>query len=170
MKRILTIAAAALTAATLFAGTAQAAPPAGCDGSGMGPRAAGFHHGGPKGLAALERIEAKLERLDLSDEQREQVRGVIDAARPEFRKIADGLRANRKEMRGAMHSETFDEQAVRRIADRQGDLVADMIVLRGKVKSQVSALLTEEQRQQLRRDFGRHHMRDAQRAGQPPEA
>jgi len=169
MKRILTIAAATLTAATLLIGTAQAAP-AGCDGPGAAPREAGFHHGGPKGLASLDRMEAKLERLDLSDEQRAQVRSVIDAARPEFRKVADAVRVNRKEMRALMRSDEFDERAVRRIADRQGDLVADMIVLRGKLKSQVAAVLTPEQRQELRRGFGPRHMRDQEREGRPPEA
>jgi Spy/CpxP family protein refolding chaperone len=169
MNRILTIAAAALTAATVLIATAQAAP-AGCDGPGAGPRAAGFHHGGPKGLAALDRMEAKLDRIDLSDEQREKVRSVIDAARPEFRKIADALRANHKEMRSTMRNDEFDEQAVRRVADRQGDLIADMIVLRGKLKSQVAAVLTPEQRQELHRGFGPHHMRDAQRDGQTPDA
>jgi len=170
MKRALTITAALLTAATLLAGTAQAAGPGHCDRSGFGPLSAGLHHGGHKGIAGLERLEARLERVNLSDEQRAQVRAVIDAARPGFRKVADSLRAHRKEMRGVMRSDAYDEGAVRRVADRQGELVAEMIVLRSKVKSQVAAVLTEEQRQELRKGSGRQHHGPKGPGAQRPEA
>ena len=121
----------------------------------------GRHHGG-HGLGfgpGPERIERMAERLDLSDEQRDAIRAIVDKARPSFREYGDNLRDNREKLRELAQTENADQTAIRTLADAQGDTMADMIVLRTDVMREVRAVLTPEQREELknrRSHHGRH--------------
>jgi len=119
----------------------------------------GWHRHGGQGRG-MARLEAAIDQLDLTDEQRTQVRSIIDGARNDFRKTADEMRANRKALRSEMQKDAVDEKAVKALADKKGALVAQMTVLRASIHNQVSAVLTPEQREQLRTQIrpegGRH--------------
>jgi len=61
----------------------------------------------------------------------------------------DEVRANRAQLRDLTRQSGFDEDVVRVVADKQGDLKAEMIVLRARQRSEMKALLSDEQRAQL---------------------
>jgi len=119
-------------------------------GAGWHHQEAGFHGGPGRGLA---RLEAAIEQLNLNDEQKTKVRAVVDGARNEFRKTADEMRATRQALRAEMDKDSFDEKAVKALAEKKGALMAQMTVLRASVASQVKAVLTPEQREQLRAEI-----------------
>jgi len=97
-------------------------------------------HGGPgRGLA---RIESMIEQLDLTDEQRTKVRAVLDGVRDEFRKTGDEMRATRRALRAEMDKDSLDEKVVQALAEKQGSLKAQMIVLRARTASQMKAAHT----------------------------
>jgi len=112
-------------------------------------------HGGPgmspagafAGGAVMQRIQRMLHHLDLSDEQEAEVRAILEAARPEFRAHLESLRAAREELR-KLDPATFDEAKVRELAGAQAGEMVEMVVLGQKVRSQVWAVLTPEQREQ----------------------
>lgn len=105
-------------------------------GDGFGP---GFGRGGFRGPLAM------LRQLELTDEQRSQVRQVMDGHRDELRAIGERLAAAHKAQHDAVTAATFDEQAVRAKSAELAEVTADAAVLRAKMHSEVFAVLTPEQ-------------------------
>ncbi len=134
----------------------------------------GMHPGGAFGSGmVMQRITRMLHRLDLSDEQREKVHAILEAARPEFQAHMESLRAGRQELWN-MDPGTFDEARVRELARARADEVVELVVLGQKVRSQVWAVLTPEQRERAAEMRSRmrermERMRDCMgEAGGPP--
>ena len=124
---------------------------------------------GRQGMDMETRIERMADALDLSKEQRDQMRGIVDKARPAGRELRDRLHENRKQLRALMQQDKPVEADIRRLADSQGKAVADMIVLRSKVQADIRAILTPEQRQKMQERMGQHRGYAAMRDGQEPE-
>jgi Spy/CpxP family protein refolding chaperone len=149
-RSIKTLLIAAAVAGGVAATAVYAAPPGGgaCGygnyGAGFGPGMGG--RGGMDSEAHVERLAA---RLDLSTEQRDQVRAIVDKARPETRALQDKLTDNRQQLHALMRQGTAKESEIRKLADAQGKLKADMIVQRSKVHNAINAVLTPEQREQF---------------------
>ena len=110
-------------------------------------------HGGPHGIEGLLHLSHHLERvaeeLNVTDEQRDSIRAIIDAARPQFQEVGDSLRANRELIRTVSSPDAYDTEAVAILADEQGALVSQMVVLGAQTKVDVLSILTAEQREQL---------------------
>lgn len=94
-------------------------------------------------------VERMSRKLNLTDEQRTQVESIVEASSQQFSDIRTELQQNRASLRELSLETPLDEAKVRELADTQGDLKADMIVLRAQRRSQISAILTDEQRQQM---------------------
>lgn len=92
--------------------------------------------------------------LELSDEQREAVEEVFDRERSEKRQIRDSMRDNRHAMQETMRGKGYGSE-FERLAERHGDLIADMIKLRARTFASIRDLLTDEQQERLR--SGRDH-------------
>lgn len=87
-----------------------------------------------------------LRGLDLTDEQKAQVKAVTQASRESSKPLREQMRANRQKLQTLSESGNFDQAQVQALADEQGKLTAQMIVEKEKVKSQISAILTPEQK------------------------
>ena len=111
--------------------------------------------GGPKGphggcdrgqgrspMAALSQLD------DLTGEQKQELKVIRSSARDAMRDLKDEMQDNRRDLRDAMQ-ENADLKTVRALAEKQGDQVARMIVLRAEIRNQVNQVLTEEQREAL---------------------
>jgi periplasmic protein CpxP/Spy len=92
--------------------------------------------GGPLGL---------LRQLELTDEQRTQVRQLMDSHRDELRAVGEKLMAAHRAQNDAVTAAQFDEQAIRTKAADVAAIEADAAVLHAKLHSEVFALLTPEQ-------------------------
>lgn len=103
------------------------------------------------------RIERMADALDLTQEQRSQMRGIVDKSRPQTREVRDRLRDSRKQLHALMQQDQAPEREIRRLADSQGKAMADMIVLHTKVQADIRALLTPQQRQKMQQRFGRQY-------------
>lgn len=104
----------------------------------------GHKHGG-KGFN-LDRMARK---LDLGDDQRTQIEAIMEASKQQMSDQRDKMQANREQLRALMMQSPLDETAVRKVADAQGDLKADMIMLRAQQRAKINAILTDEQRAEL---------------------
>lgn len=85
-------------------------------------------------------------QLNLTDEQKGQVKQIMEASKEKMRPVFESLKANHDKLKEATNSGAFDEAAVTAIANEQGSLQAKMIVERERAKAQVYALLTDEQK------------------------
>jgi protein CpxP len=112
-----------------------------------GPGGPGGRFGGPGGFGrgGFGGPLAMLRQLDLTEEQRAQVKQVMDSHRDERRAVGAKLRAAHKAQQSAVTATPFDEQAVRTQAAELATLSADAAVLQAKVHSEVFAVLTPEQ-------------------------
>lgn len=128
------------------------------DGPGCGR--AGHHmahskHYGGRG-PNLERLA---DRLDMTGQQRAEVKAILDDSRQQMVKLREQIRENRVQLRDLAGKADFDEAAVRSIADKQGDLKAETIVLRARQRHEMKAVLTDEQRVQLDEMWKRKNQR-----------
>ncbi len=102
-------------------------------------RGGGF--GGHFGKAGLF-----LRGLDLTDEQKEKVKTILEANRQTFEPLKEQAKANRTRLMELRKSGQFDQDQVEAIATEQGSLTAKMIVERERVRAEVFAILTDEQK------------------------
>lgn len=127
-----------ILAGTLLLGATGAA--LAYDGGDYGKRGCD-HHGG----AAMH----GLKRLDnLSDEQRDQIKTITRERRDAMQERRKAMRDSRRALHDAMQ-QGADEATLRPLAEKQGEMVTEMIMERAKLRSQIHAVLTEEQRQHL---------------------
>ena len=135
MKKIIFGIAAAviLTTASIFV-IAQRSGGKGGHEFGRGP---GGHRGG---------IEMALRGLDLTGEQKAKVKEITEAAKTTAEPLMEQTRANHEKIRSLGTDGKFDQAQVEALAAEQGNLTAKMIVEKEKVKAQIFALLTDEQK------------------------
>jgi protein CpxP len=86
-----------------------------------------------------------LGRLDLTDTQRDQIRGVRQRHQAELQAAADRLRKAHDSQREAIDAIPVDEARIRTTSAAMAEAQADMAVLRARIHSEVWALLTPEQ-------------------------
>ncbi len=83
--------------------------------------------------------------LDLDDAQREQLRNIMTAAQPEIKALRDSARENRE----ALKALDVNDPEVQNIATANGALATEATLLFARVRGEVEAVLTEEQRARL---------------------
>lgn len=103
--------------------------------------------------------ERMAEKLGLSEEQRTRVNAIVEESRPQIEALREKMRETRKQLREQMHTGDYNEAEVRKLADAQGDLKADMIVLRAQQRAEIRDILTEEQRKQMKEMWQKKHSR-----------
>lgn len=104
---------------------------------GRGMRGRGAMRMGMQGLP--------LRGLDLTDAQREQVRGIMSARQADFKAIGDRLRAAHEAQRQAVTRVPVDENEIRARVSEASAVEADFAILRARIHEQVSQVLTPEQ-------------------------
>ncbi len=148
---------------------ALAQPPAGGPGldrgwgrgPGHGPGRHGFHGRHHPG----DPLRNLLSRLDLSAEQRDAVREILDADREAGEPLREDLARAREELLEASEPETFAEGAVRTAAERMAAAEVEVAVARARTFSRVWTVLTPEQQAKAKamragRKAFREEMRD----------
>ena len=149
--RIHTIVLLAVLSMTALSTTAQAhraGPP-------------GFFGGGPGGAFPGPglMIEHMADHLDLDDTQRVQVQSIVEAAKPEFEALREQLRANREALASLEATDPAYSAQLNDIAVSNGQLATEGTLLFTRVRSEIHAVLTEEQIEKLER--GKQRMRQA---------
>jgi len=94
-------------------------------------------------------VERMAKKLNLTDDQRTQIEAIVEASKQQKNDQRDKMQANREQLRELTQQSPLNEAEVRKVADAQGELKADMIVLRARQRAEINAVLTDEQRAQL---------------------
>jgi Spy/CpxP family protein refolding chaperone len=117
---------------------------------------AGRGAGGGRVLGGL-----MLERLNLTDAQKGQVKAILDAHQTDLQAVGERLGTARRAMEMAIAADTVDENSIRARAADVAAVEADMAVMRARLRSEVVRILTPEQQNALK-DFqsrAREHRR-----------
>jgi protein CpxP len=104
----------------------------------------GRHHFGKRGGHGM-----MFRGIDLTDEQKSQMKAIREANKAQFAPIREAMKANRQKMQEATANGAFDEATVTMLANEQAGLMAKMTVERARIKSQTFALLTSDQKAKL---------------------
>src|SRR5262245_39186871 len=133
------------------AGSPQQPPAAGPGGPGRfgGP---GFGRGGPGGRGGPMGMlgPMMLGRLDLTSDQQDRVKQILDSHRTEQQAIGKRAMAAHDALESATTSGAFDETVIRARAADVAGVEADEAVLRGRVFAEVLQILTSDQQAKLK--------------------
>ncbi len=90
-----------------------------------------------------------LHQLDLSEQQRLQVKQIIKSSKSERKTIAKQMVEGKTQMARLLDTDKQDKTAVEALATHQSQLIKQMILFKAELFSQVRAVLNEEQRVKL---------------------
>ena len=143
-KRVLVaaglVAALAGGTAVAIAQSPQGGTP-GIGGPGRGPRG-----GGPRGFGGAD---LGLRGVDLTDAQKEQLRGIMESHKQEFEQVRTKMREAHQGLAAAVDAQTVDEATIRARSTTLATAMADEAILRAKVRAEVQGILTAEQLQKM---------------------
>ena len=124
----------------------------------------GFHGGpgGPGGPREFGPFGPFGRDLNLTDDQKTQIKNIQDSFRDGNKALFDQLR-DLHEKQGDPMSGTFDEAAVRSAAEARAKIQVELEVSHAKMMSQILGVLTAEQKAQLQA-----HHDQMKRMGPPP--
>jgi len=88
-------------------------------------------------------------RLDLTTEQQEQVKSLMQAEREAAQPYQETLRDINARVRKAVQAGEFDEAAVRALAEKEAAATVELRVLGAKTQAAIYNLLTAEQKKAL---------------------
>lgn len=118
----------------------------------------------PFGGRGFERIA---EKLNLTDEQKTQVKAILEESKTRIKPLMEAMRENHKQAANLGTDGTFNEEQVNQIANRQSETMKQLFIEKEKTKAQIFAVLTPEQRteaakmkeqfkERFRGRFGKH--------------
>ncbi|MEZ5428018.1 MAG: Spy/CpxP family protein refolding chaperone [Pyrinomonadaceae bacterium] len=105
-----------------------------------------FGKGGKRGMRGHRGMGMMFRGLDLTDAQKEQMKSIAQSSRESTKSLHEQMRTNRQQLEQLSENGNFNESQVQALAQQQGALQAQLIVERERVKSQMYAVLTAEQK------------------------
>ncbi len=87
--------------------------------------------------------------LGLTEDQKAKLKELRTASRASNKSVREALKAKREKMRTLTANGSFDEAQITALANEQAGLQAKLIVERQRMKSQLFAILTDEQKAKL---------------------
>jgi Spy/CpxP family protein refolding chaperone len=109
-----------------------------------------------RGHGPGDMVEHISRELNLTDAQKEQVKGLLEAQRVTEEERHAKLDELRKQIDAATANGQFDENTVRNLANQQSQLMADQMVDHLRLHSKIYGLLTAEQRTKADQMMKRH--------------
>jgi protein CpxP len=100
----------------------------------------GHHHGGQGRLFS---------KLGLSAAQKQQIKAIMTAARPQMQSLHEQMHANGAKLRQTPPTDPNYASIVSQVSQTQGSLAAQMVTQRADVRAQVFKVLTPAQQGQL---------------------
>ena len=90
-----------------------------------------------------------LQQLQLSDDQRAQIKTIFSGARETIQPLAQQVREKHAALRDAAQAQPFDETSVRAQTQEIADIQAQLMFARAQVRNQLLGVLTDEQKARL---------------------
>lgn len=106
--------------------------------------------------------------LNLTEEQKTQIKQIMETEKSKVQPIFESLRENRQKMEELTSDGNFDEAKVKALADEQGGLSALLIIEKERTKSQIFQVLTAEQCEKAKQMKEKMRERMKNRRGKNP--
>ncbi len=109
-----------------------------------------FHHGAQGDFAP--RIFGRIARaLDLTDDQKARIKGVLKSHAPEIEAQMKASASARRLLHEAVAAQPVDEAAIRASAQELGRVHGEGAVLFAHIRTEIEPILTPEQREKIQR-------------------
>jgi protein CpxP len=103
-----------------------------------------MRRGGPMGFGP------GFSQLDLTDDQKTQLKSIADSHREEFRTAGEKVRAARDGMQELVEADSINESAIRAKSAEIAAAEAEVMIMNAKVRQESMQVLTSEQQQRLK--------------------
>lgn len=104
------------------------------------------HHGGGFGAHMLGFYA---DYLDLTDAQQAQIKDILAKEKPTIRPLMQQLAQGHQQMQQFEQAGAFDEAKVRTIANQQSQTMTELMVQKTRIKSELMAVLTTDQKDKM---------------------
>lgn len=105
------------------------------------------HERGMRGMDGLRRAFA---HLDLSEEQKASLKSLKQNNKETMTAVRESILPLKKQMHELMSADDLDEAAIRDLSARIADKKTDQMILMASIKKQAIAILTDEQKAELK--------------------
>lgn len=110
----------------------------------------GGHHGWQGDFGDPDRLAEHLtRRLDLDEDQTQKIRNIVSAATPEMQELRDRAMQNHEAVRTLDASDPDFDTRLSTLARENGDLASAATLLHGRLRAEINAVLTPEQREEF---------------------
>ena len=124
---------------------------------------------GMQGMPMADQIMREIRRLDLDDEQRENVRAIMQGLKEETSPVMQKSRAVHLQLKELIKADVYDTDAIAALAVQEGDFAAERIMITSRALSQVYSQLTPEQHDELETMATERQERRNERRAQRPD-
>jgi Spy/CpxP family protein refolding chaperone len=107
------------------------------------------HQNGPKGNPFLEQALRGIRSLDLSDVQKTNIKSIVQSLKAESAPITKETKSVHMQLRTLITAPTYDAASVADLAETEGALATERLILSSRALSDIYAELTAEQRTRL---------------------
>ena len=108
-------------------------------------------------------------KLELTDAQRTQVKGIMAKEKPAFQPLMLQMAQSRQQMQQLLMSSGFDEAKVRELAAQQTQAMTELMVQRARVESEMLQVLTPDQKTKLTALTAAHQQRMMEHLQKPAQ-
>jgi protein CpxP len=102
-------------------------------------------------------IQRIVDRLDLTDDQRAQMKQIHIEPREETETLREQMSAAHDRLAALIDAEQFDETAIREAAAQFAEYQTELFVSRAAVQQELREILTPEQFEQMKEMREKHH-------------
>ncbi len=124
--------------------------------------------GHSRGVGGFPPLQRMVRALELSPEQEQTIRGVMNEAKPRFKALRESVRENRKTLMASQPDDPNYAADVATASQAAAANAAELVTLASEVQVQVYSLLTDEQKAkagELREKMGNRQGRRFKRHG-----
>jgi Spy/CpxP family protein refolding chaperone len=125
---------------------------------------------GMQGMPIVDQVMRGLKRLDLEDDQRENIRAIMQDLRAETRPVMQKTRALHLQLKELVKADVYDEDAIAALTVQEGDFAAERMMIVSRALSQIYGELTLDQRDELAAMAAERQERRTERRAQRPES
>lgn len=104
------------------------------------------------GQSSGDQVDRLAQMIDLSDEQQKKIRGILDEMQGDIQQTQKQIQELQKTLDGQIGPD-YDEDAIRKNAEKLGDLTGEMTAKSILLQARVEEVFTEEQRKELEKQM-----------------
>jgi len=123
------------------------------------------HQRGQHQMPAVAGMMRAIRHLDLSDDQKADIKVIMQELKAEERQLTKEMKLGHEQLKELIKAESFDEEAVAALADQEGALTAERLIVTSRALSEIYGQLTDEQRAELENMATERAARRAEKRG-----